>query len=152
MWASICPTNFASKNISHSKMDSSRLLPQISNGLHVKCPLVFSDFNKTWIFSISQTSLHWERSGSVRTDGQTEGQTDRHLEANSRFRNLRTRLKIKAIFNSVLPHASKSIFFLECSQAVCSQIQTKYKNTRCEKNVTFPNVTTWWNKKLCTSV
>jgi hypothetical protein len=51
-----------------------------------KAPLLLSDFNETWIFStylkkkleyqVSSKSVQWE---------QTEGQTDRHDEAHSRF-------------------------------------------------------------------
>jgi len=57
----------------------------------VHCPLFLSDFNDTWIFStyfrntlkyqISWKSVEWEPSCSMRTDGQTDG----HNEANSRF-------------------------------------------------------------------
>ena len=51
-------------------------------GLHVKCPVILSDFNATWIFStyfrkilkyqISQKSVQWETSCSMRTDGWTD--------------------------------------------------------------------------------
>jgi hypothetical protein len=55
-------------------------------GLHVKCPLFFSDFNESWIFStdfrkllkcqISWKSVQWEPSCSMGTDGQTDRLTD----------------------------------------------------------------------------
>jgi len=60
-------------------------------GLYEKCPLLLSDFKETLVFStyfrkifkysFSGKSVQWEPSCSVRTDGQT----DRHDEANSRF-------------------------------------------------------------------
>jgi hypothetical protein len=60
-------------------------------GLHVKYPLLLSDFNKPWIFSlyfgqilkykISWKSVNWVPSCPVWTDGRT----DWHEEANSRF-------------------------------------------------------------------
>ena len=66
-------------------------------GLHVKYLLVLSDFNGTWIFSadfrrilknkISRKSVHWEPSCSTRTDGRT----DRHDKAISRFSQFCTR-------------------------------------------------------------
>jgi hypothetical protein len=50
-------------------------------GRHVKCPLFFSDFNGTWIFStdfrkilkykVSCKFVYWEPSCSMRTDGRT---------------------------------------------------------------------------------
>jgi hypothetical protein len=60
--------------------------------LHVKCPLLLSDFDETSIFStdfrkkileyqISYKFTRWVPSCSMRTDGQTL----RHDEANSRF-------------------------------------------------------------------
>ena len=64
-------------------------------GSHVKCPLFLFDFNETWSFSmdlceilkyqISWKTVRWEPSSSMRTDGRTDGPTDRHDEANSRF-------------------------------------------------------------------
>ena len=49
-------------------------------GLHVKCPLFFSDFNEAWIFptdfrkmrkyQISWKSIQWERSCSMRANRQ----------------------------------------------------------------------------------
>jgi len=63
-------------------------------GLRVKYPLFLSDFNKTWIFSAdfrknTQISnfMKIRRVGAelFRADGRTDGQTDRHDEANSRF-------------------------------------------------------------------
>ena len=51
-------------------------------GIHVKCPLFLSDFNKTWIpsidlrkmpkYEVSWKSFDWEPSCSMRTDGQTD--------------------------------------------------------------------------------
>jgi len=64
---------------------------QIDNGLHVKYPLFLSDFNEASFFSadfrkmlkyqIWWKSVQWQPSSSMRTDGQT----NRHNEANSRF-------------------------------------------------------------------
>jgi len=63
--------------------------------LNVKCPLFFSDLNEPWIFSTdfskntqisnSRKSAQWVPSCSMRTDGQTERQTDRQNEAKSLF-------------------------------------------------------------------
>jgi len=59
--------------------------------LQVKYTLFLSDFNETWILSthyrkifkyqISWNSVQWQPRCSMRT----EGRTDRHDEANSRF-------------------------------------------------------------------
>ena len=78
-------------NISHSKKKWAWYDKKMCIGLHVKYPLFLSDFNKTWIFStgfrkifkykISWKYVQWEPSCSMRT----EGKTDRHDEANSRF-------------------------------------------------------------------
>ena len=64
-------------------------------GLHVKYPLFLSDFNETWIFSAYFRKIlkyqilckfcQWESTCSVRTDRRTDGRTDRHGKANSRF-------------------------------------------------------------------
>jgi hypothetical protein len=82
----IFSTNFV-WSISHVSKNSVRMYI----GLHVKCPLSSSDFNKIWIFStdfqkilryqISWKSVQWEPSCSMQTDGQT----DRHEKANSCF-------------------------------------------------------------------
>ena len=63
-------------------------------GLHVKQRLFLSDCNKTCIFStefrkilkrqISQKSVKWEQSSYMRIEW-TDGQTDRHDEANNCF-------------------------------------------------------------------
>ena len=59
-------------------------------GLHGEYPLFLSDVNETFIetdfrkmlkYHISRKSFQWEPSCSMRTDGQT----DRHDEADSRF-------------------------------------------------------------------
>ena len=62
-------------------------------GFHAKYPLLFSDFNETWIFStgfrkileyqIPWKSVQWQSSCSMRTDG--------HEEASSRFSQFRER-------------------------------------------------------------
>jgi hypothetical protein len=98
-------------NTSHSKNNSaryylnvhrsSREVPLLYIGLHVKYPLFFSDFNETWSCSthfrkISKLKFHENPSSGSRiiSCGQTDRQTNRHDEANSRFSILRTRLKI----------------------------------------------------------
>ena len=65
--------------------------------LHVKCPLLLSDFNETRIFwtdflkmlkyQISWKSVQWKPSCSMRADGRTDG----HDEATSRFSKFRER-------------------------------------------------------------
>ena len=61
-------------------------LIKIYIGLHVKYPLFFTYFNKTLIFSkgfekyssqVLRKSVHWEPSCSMRTNGQTDWQTER---------------------------------------------------------------------------
>jgi hypothetical protein len=61
-------------------------------GLHVKHILFLSDFNATWIFSTNfQKIFNISNCTNIRLVGaesfHTDGQTDRHDEANSRFRN-----------------------------------------------------------------
>jgi hypothetical protein len=75
----ILPTIFV-KNISHCKNNSARYHHKCT-GPHVKCPLILSKSNETWIFSpnfqtilkyqISWRSVQWQPSYSTRTDGQT---------------------------------------------------------------------------------
>jgi hypothetical protein len=70
-------------------------------GRYVKYTLILKCFSKTWIFStdirngikyqISRKYVQWEPSCSVGTDGRTDGWTDRHSEANSRFSQFRER-------------------------------------------------------------
>jgi hypothetical protein len=72
-------------------------------GLHVKCPIVVSNFNRLWNFStrfrkvyqyqISQKYLQWGPCWYVHTDRQTDRQTDRHEEASKRFSRLCQRAK-----------------------------------------------------------
>jgi len=64
-------------------------------GFHVKCPLVLSDFNGTWIFwtefqkilkyKFLWKSVRWEPSCSMRAGGRRGRQAGRHDESNSRF-------------------------------------------------------------------
>jgi hypothetical protein len=63
--------------------------------LHVKYQLFLSSFSENGIFitdfrkilkyQISWKSVQWKQSCPMRMDGRTDGQTDRHDEANSRF-------------------------------------------------------------------
>ena len=79
------------ENICRSSWKYLSVFMKISVGLHEKCPLFLSDFNEAsafWHFfrkilkyKISCNSVQSEKSGSMRTDGRT----DRHDEANSRF-------------------------------------------------------------------
>ena len=76
-------------------------------------PLLMSDFNRTWIYSIGfsknpqtskchEESFQWQPSRIMR-----DGRTDRHNEANSRFSQfLRTRLKISQTPSAVLQKLS----------------------------------------------
>jgi len=64
-------------------------------GLHVKCPLFFSDFNETLIIFVSKdflkilvsnlVDIHPLEAELFHADGETDRQTDRHDEANSLF-------------------------------------------------------------------
>ena len=62
-------------------------------GLHVKYPLFLSDFNETWISSTdfrkknSNVKFHENPTSRSRVIpcGPTDGETDRHYKANSRF-------------------------------------------------------------------
>ena len=66
-------------------------------GIHVKYPLFLSDFNETWLFSTDGRKILISK--FVKTlpmeaelfceEGQTDRQTDRHDEANSRFSQFR---------------------------------------------------------------
>ena len=61
----------------------------------LKYPLLLSDFNEIWVFSIdfrkplkfhiSWKSIQWEQSCSMRTERQTNRRTDRHDETYGRF-------------------------------------------------------------------
>jgi len=63
--------------------------------LHAKYPLFLSYFDETLTFStdfrkiikhqISWKPIQWEPNSSMRTDGEREGQTDRHDEGNCRY-------------------------------------------------------------------
>jgi hypothetical protein len=63
-------------------------------GLHVKCPLFLPDFNEIWIF-LDRVSKNTQISTFMKirpvgaelfhADRRTDGRTDRHDEANSRF-------------------------------------------------------------------
>jgi hypothetical protein len=73
----------------------SEVLTQMCIGLHVKYPLLLSDFNETWIFwtdvrkilkyQILWKSVQWERSCSMRIERQKERRPDGHDESNSHF-------------------------------------------------------------------
>ena len=66
-------------------------------GLYVKCRLLLWDLNENWIFSkdfrkilkyqIAWKFVQWETNCSMRTDGQTDRQTEGRDETNSLFRN-----------------------------------------------------------------
>ena len=80
-------------NISHS-MKNWAIYDQKHVGLHVKYPLLLSDFNKTWIFS-----KHFRKNSQISSvmkirpvvaelfhaGGRTDRQTGRHDKANSSF-------------------------------------------------------------------
>jgi hypothetical protein len=82
--------NFCLKYFSFQK-ELSDIWSTMYSGLYITYSLFLSDFNETWIFltgfrkilknQISWKSVQWKPSCSMRTDGQT----DRHDEANSRF-------------------------------------------------------------------
>ena len=62
------------KNVSFYE-ELSKIWSKMSSDLHVKFPLLLSDFNENWIFladfQTSRKSVKWEPSCSVRTDGRT---------------------------------------------------------------------------------
>jgi hypothetical protein len=67
------------------RREMSEIWSKMYVGLHVKCPLFFSDFNETWIFStafriifkyqISRKSKQWDPRCSMRTDKRTHWHT-----------------------------------------------------------------------------
>ena len=73
--------NFCLKHLSFSE-EMNEIGSKMYTGLHVKYPLFLSDFNVTWFYStdfrkiftyqILWKSVQWERSCSMRTDGQTD--------------------------------------------------------------------------------
>jgi hypothetical protein len=89
-----CLYNFCLTHFAFSE-EISEIWWKMFIGLHVTYPLFLSDFNETLIFSTDfrkilkyqmlWKSAQWEPSCFIWTDGRTNGQTDRHNEANSRF-------------------------------------------------------------------
>jgi hypothetical protein len=90
MCVSVFSTTFI-WNISHSKKKSTRydqkcilvfLCPVLLTDINANC-ILSTDFREIFKYKISWKSIQWKPSCSMRKDGQT----DRHDEANSRFRN-----------------------------------------------------------------
>jgi hypothetical protein len=85
----ICDSIFSANfflTIFHSKKNWARCIINVPS-FFVKSPILLAGFNETCIFStdsrklsyqISWKSIQWEPS-SMRTDGRTHGQTDRHV-------------------------------------------------------------------------
>jgi len=89
-------TQLLSNNVFHPKKHSARYHKCTYVGLHVKHLLFLPDLiklefsqhifeKKILKYQISQKSVQWEPSCSVRTEKQTDRRTNRHDEANSRF-------------------------------------------------------------------
>ena len=86
--------------ISHSTKTCERYDHICTEDLHVKFPLLLSEFNKSWTFSTdflkinSDIKFHENLSNGSRVapwgrmDRRTEGRTDRHDESNSRHSQL----------------------------------------------------------------
>jgi len=84
-------------NISHSKKNWATYFKKMYIGLHVKYPLLLSDFNASWGFStytyfrkilkykILWNSVKWEPSRPMQTEGRTDWQTDGYGDSNSPF-------------------------------------------------------------------
>jgi len=96
------------------------------NCLHVKFPLLSSDFNEAWIIStdfrkilkyqISRKSVHWDPRFSMKVDGRAERQT--HT----------TKLTVALRNFANAPKNNQLMLFREII-ALCSQIHTKHKHT-----------------------
>jgi hypothetical protein len=122
------------RNISHSKKWQ-RCDKQTYIGLHVKYPLLLSDFNETSIFKtgfrkilkhqISWQSVRWERNFSM--------PTDRRAETNSRF--LQFCEEPVAKTNPSTWHGAKSLCFYPRSTHNTTNAAV------CQKDVAFLNVT-----------
>jgi hypothetical protein len=102
----IFATIFVKNNFSFQEK-SSDILSQICLCLHLKYPLLFSDFIGTCIFSTGFRKIHKcheNRSSESRvvpcwrTNGRTDGNLYRHNEANSRFFRRRVKDGEKKVF------------------------------------------------------
>jgi len=128
-------------NISHSKKNSSKILSWMYIGLHVKYPLLLSDFKEIWFFStdfrkiikykILWKSVQWELSCFMRKGRQT----DRHDETNSRFSQLCEPTKNEHSFY---------ISFHDFSSLKSFSLLVHWKNLLCRKHSIVQ-----YNSSLC---
>jgi len=108
-------------------------------GLHVKYPVFLSDFNETWIFSTDFRKIHkyqitlktvqWKPSTFQRTDGETDGWTDRRTDMTKLIVTFRNFANVPKNGNIARTHSNtqrnygnydltKNIFYSDFSQKI----------------------------------
>jgi hypothetical protein len=123
-------------------------------GLHVKCPLFLSDSYETWIFStdflkilkyqISLKSVEWNSNCSMQTDGRT----DRHDEASSRFSQFcekRLITEVESVYSAVRTESLRFVFkgLITFRSNILNYTQAVHDETRAYKGVEHVDLGVW---------